>query len=66
MPSGPLRLNKLNPEQLLINLQDAFYNNSHREILLHFRVIQIEGLFDIFTIVVPVIPDVEFAIERKT
>ena len=66
MPSGPLRLDKFDPEQLLINFQDAFHDDSHREILLHFRVVQIEGLLNIFTIVIPVIPDVEFVLEGKT
>lgn len=66
MPSRPLSLDKLNPKQFLINLQNTLHNNPHREVLLHFRIIQIESFLDVFPIVVPVIPDIEFTVKGKT
>lgn len=66
MPGLALGLNKLDSKKALIDVQDSRYNNRDWEIFFHQLIVEVKRAFDKFTIVVPVIPNIELAIERIT
>ena len=66
MPSLALDLDKGHTQQVLVNIEDGGHNLGNGEVLLHERVIQVEAALDEHTVVVPIIPQVELAIEWQT
>ena len=66
MPSLALDLDKGHTQQVLVNIEDGRHNLGNGEVLLHERVIQVEAALDEHTVVVPIIPQVELAIEWQT
>ena len=57
---------ELDTKKILIDAQDGWNNNRHWEILLDNRIIQGQGFLDVFAIIVPIIPNIEFTIKVKT
>ena len=66
MPSLALDFDKLDAEQVLVDLEDRGYDNGDGEVLLHKRVVEVQALLDELAVVVPVVPEVELAVERQT
>lgn len=64
MPSFTLHLNEFNRQQALVNLDDLWNDDRHREIFLDQLFIQVQGQLNILLLVVPVVPDIKLAIER--
>jgi hypothetical protein len=56
---------ELDTKKVLIDIQDGWNNGRYREILFDNGIIQGQRFLDIFAIIVPIIPHVEFAIEGK-
>lgn len=52
-----------NAKQVLIDIQNGWYDNCDREILFDEHVIEIQTTFDEFPVVVSIVPDIEFAVE---
>jgi hypothetical protein len=50
-------------EQVLVNLQDGWNDHRHREVLLYERIVQRKGLLKIQSVIITIIPYVEFAVE---
>lgn len=65
MPCFALGLYKLDAEQVLVDLQDGGYHDRDREVLLHELVVKAQTLLDELAVVIPVVPEVEFAVERQ-
>ncbi len=65
MPCLPLELNELDAEKVLVDLEDSRHDLGYGEVLLHERVVELQGLFDELAVVVPVVPKVEFAVGRQ-
>lgn len=63
MPTLHFHLHKLDRQQVLVDLDDLRDDNSHREILLDQAFVQVQRRLDELLVVVPIIPDIEFAIE---
>ena len=60
-----LDLHKLDVEEVLVDLEDGGNNLGDGEVLLHKRVIEAQALLDELAVVVPVVPEVELAVERQ-
>ena len=65
MPSLALDFDELDAEEVLVDLEDGRYNLGDGEVLLHKRVVEVQALLDEFAIIVPVVPEVELAVERQ-
>jgi hypothetical protein len=66
MPCVPLYFCELYSEQFLVDFKDCGDNNRDWEVLFHKHIIQIQGCFDEFAVVITVIPEVKFSVERKS
>ena len=66
MPCLAFDLNKLHPEQILINVEDSGDDLGNREVLFDEHIVEIEAALDELAVIVPVVPKVEFAVERQT
>ena len=66
VPCLPFEFNELDAEKVLVNIQDSWHDLRHGEVLLDQGVVELQGLLDELAVVIPVIPKVEFAIERQT
>lgn len=64
VPGLPLKLNKLDAEKVLIDIEDSGYDLGHREILFHEGVVELQGLLDELAVVVSVVPKVKLAVKR--
>ena len=65
MPSLALDFHELDAEEVLVDLEDGGDNPGDGEVLLHKRVIEAQALLDKLAVVVPVVPEVELAVERQ-
>ena len=65
MPSLALDFHELDAEEVLVDLEDGGDNLGDGEVLLHKRVVEVQALLDELAVVVPVIPEVELAVERQ-
>ena len=65
MPCLALDFDELNAEQVLVDLEDGGDNLGDGEVLLHKRVVEAQALLDELAVVVPVVPEVELAVERQ-
>lgn len=63
MPTVAFDLHKLDRQQALVDLDDLRDNNGHREILLDQAFVQVQGGLNELLVVIPVVPNVELAIE---
>jgi hypothetical protein len=63
VPGLSLHLYELDRQQVLVDLNDLRNDNRHGEILLDQPFVQVQGRLDKLLVVVPVVPDVKFAIE---
>jgi hypothetical protein len=59
-----LNLVKAYTEQVLVNVQDRRNDHRYREVLLYERIVQREGRLNKQSVVITIIPYVEFAVER--
>jgi hypothetical protein len=64
MPSATLHLHELDRQQVLVDLDDLRDDDRHGEILLDQRFVQVQGCLDKLLVIVPIVPDIELAIER--
>ena len=65
MPSLALDFHELDAEEVLVDFEDGRDNLGDGEVLLHKRVVETQALLDELAVVVPVVPEVELAIERQ-
>ena len=65
MPSLALDFHELDAEEVLVDLEDGGNNLGDGEVLLYKRVVEAQALLDELAVVVPVIPEVELAVERQ-
>lgn len=65
MPSRSLNFDEFDTKEVLVDLQDCRHDNRDREVLFDEHVIKVEGLLDILSVIVAVVPDVEFAVKWK-
>ena len=65
MPSLALDFHELDAEEVLVDLEDGGDNFGDGEVLLHKRVVEVQALLDELAVVVPVVPEVELAVERQ-
>ena len=63
MPGLCFQWGEPHTEKTLIDIEDSGDNNRDREVFLDKRVVEVERLLDEPAIVVPVVPDIELAIE---
>ena len=65
VPCIALDLFKADAEQVLVDLEDGGHDDPDGEVFLDERVVEGEALLDELAVVVPVVPDVELAVERQ-
>ena len=65
MPSLALDFHELDAEEVLVDFEDGGDNLGDGEVLLHERVVEAQALLDELAVVVPVVPEVELAVERQ-
>ena len=58
-----LDLHELDVEEVLVDLEDSGNDDGDGEVLLHKRVVEAQALLDELAIVVPVVPEIELAVE---
>lgn len=63
MPGRCFQRDKPHVKKALIDVENSRHNNRNGEVFLDKRVVQVERLFNELSIVVSVVPDIEFAIE---
>ena len=63
MPSISFYFDELDRQQVLVDLYNLWDDNGHGEVFLDQVSVQVQGRLDELLIVVPVIPDVKFAIK---
>ena len=66
MPCLAFDLDKLHPEQVLVNVENGGDDLGNREVLFDEHIVEIEAALDKFAVIVPVVPKVELAVERQT
>lgn len=60
---GVLDFDELDPEQVLVDIQDSGNNDSNGEVLLDFGVVQRQGFLDENAIEIAIVPDVELVVK---
>jgi hypothetical protein len=65
MPRLSLDFLELYSKQFLVDLKDSRDNNRDWEVLFHEHIIQVQGGFDEFAVVIAVIPEVKLSVERE-
>ena len=65
MPSLALDFHELDAEEVLVDLENGGDNLGDGEVLLHERVVEVQALLDELAVVVPVVPEVELAVEGQ-
>ena len=66
MPSLALVFDELDPQEVLIDVQNRRNHDGNREVLFDETVVQVEFLLDKLPVVVTVIPDIELSVKWKT
>ena len=65
MPSLSLDFHELDAEEVLVDLEDGGNNLGDGEVFLHKRIVEVQALLDELAVVVPVVPEVELAVEGQ-
>ena len=63
IPSFSFHLNELDRQQVLVDLDDLWDDDGHGKVLLDQVFVQVQGRLDELLTIIPMVPDVKFAIE---